>query len=52
VELNGGKSRYDFDALIEIILSVSEMLSSCTDILELDVNPVRVFHWGAMALDV
>jgi acetate---CoA ligase (ADP-forming) len=47
-----GKSGYDLDALIEVIVSLSGMLSRRTDIVELDLNPVRVFHRGAMALDV
>ncbi len=40
----------DFDALINIIVSVSEMMATSL-IKEIDLNPVALYPKGAMILD-
>ena len=47
-----GQARYDVDQLIELLLSVSRLLVDQRNIRELDLNPVRLFEKGVMALDV
>jgi len=47
-----GQARYDLDQLTELLLSVSRMIADHPDIRELDLNPVRLFDKGLMALDV
>lgn len=46
-----GQAPCDVDALIELLLSVSRVVTERTDIKELDLNPVRVYDRGLMALD-
>jgi acyl-CoA synthetase (NDP forming) len=47
-----GQVRYDLDQLTELLLSVSRMIVDHPDIRELDLNPIRLFDKGLMALDV
>jgi len=47
-----GKSGYDTDRLVELLMSVSRMIIEKPQITELDLNPVRLFKDGIMALDV
>ena len=47
-----GQSTYDIDQLIKLLLSVSRMMIDLPDIMELDLNPVRLFAQGLMVLDV
>jgi acyl-CoA synthetase (NDP forming) len=47
-----GQTRYDLDRLTELLLSVSRMMADQRSIRELDLNPIRLFDKGLMALDV
>ncbi len=47
-----GQSGYDVEALIKLLLTVSQMITERPEIEELDLNPVRLFEHGLMALDV
>ena len=47
-----GKPSYDINALIELLLSVSNLVTERFAIVELDLNPVRLFAEGLMVLDV
>ena len=47
-----GRSGYDVERLIELLLSVSSLIMDRPEIQELDLNPVRLFERGALALDV
>ncbi|HNY66141.1 MAG TPA: acetate--CoA ligase family protein [Deltaproteobacteria bacterium] len=48
-----GKAPGDIDAFVDLVVRVSMLLSDFPNIVELDVNPVRVFDrgQGVMALD-
>ena len=46
-----GQSPLDHVALLEVIVRVSWFLTDFPEIRELDLNPVRVFHAGCLALD-
>ena len=41
----------DVPALREIILRLSELISICPEIRELDINPLKVLEQGAIAVD-
>jgi len=47
-----GQTGRDIQQLTELILSVSRMLAADPSILELDLNPVRLYENGLIALDV
>ena len=47
-----GQARYDTEALVELLLAVSRMVTDRPEIKELDLNPVRLFEQGLMPLDV
>jgi acyl-CoA synthetase (NDP forming) len=47
-----GQSALDINQLIELIMSVSRMVIEQPAIKELDLNPVRLYEHGLMALDV
>ncbi len=47
-----GHPGYDVESLIEVLLAVSRMVAERPEIEELDLNPVRLFEQGLMALDV
>jgi len=47
-----GMPAVDEEALVQLLLAVSRLLESYPDILELDLNPVRVYEEGLLALDV
>ena len=47
-----GQSGYDIEALVKLLLTVSQMITERPEIEELDLNPVRLFEQGLMALDV
>ena len=47
-----GQTGRDIQQLTELILSVSRMLAADPSILELDLNPVRLYEKGLIALDV
>ena len=47
-----GQSGYDVEALVKLLLTVSRMVTEKPEIEELDLNPVRLFERGLMALDV
>ena len=47
-----GKPRADVDALVDLIVSVSDFVVGHGRVVELDLNPVRVNQRGARALDV
>lgn len=51
--LNGtrGQNPCDTKALTNLLLSVSQMAMDRGDIQELDLNPVRLYHQGLLALD-
>ena len=46
-----GQDPCDFDALVDLIMSVSRLVADRPDIVELDLNPVRLWPKGLMALD-
>ncbi len=48
-----GQERYDIDALVEVILRISQLLVEFPQISELDINPLRLNHEnkGCLALD-
>ena len=46
-----GHGGYDVEALVDLLLAVSRLMAECTEIEELDLNPVRVYERGLMALD-
>jgi acetyltransferase len=41
----------DHDAIIHVLLAVSQLLADLPEIAELDINPLIVNHEGALALD-
>jgi acetate---CoA ligase (ADP-forming) len=47
-----GAPAADANALCEVIERVSALLDACPEIMELDINPVKVFATGASAVDV
>lgn len=47
-----GQSKYDATALVNLLLTVSQMVTEQPEIEELDLNPVRLFEQGLMVLDV
>ena len=47
-----GQSPRDLDALAELLLAVSRLLAGKPDLKELDLNPVRLYQKGLLALDV
>jgi len=47
-----GHPGYDIEALIELMLAVSQLVIDRPDIKELDLNPVRLFEKGLIILDV
>jgi acetate---CoA ligase (ADP-forming) len=46
-----GQAPLDQQALVEVIVRVSWLLADCPEIRELDLNPVRIFPSGCLALD-
>ena len=46
-----GQPGYDVDALVGLLLAVSQMIVERPEIEELDLNPVRVFTQGLAVLD-
>lgn len=46
-----GEAPADAAALQDVILRVSSLLTICPEIRELDLNPVKVLHSGACAVD-
>jgi acyl-CoA synthetase (NDP forming) len=46
-----GAKPADVDALREIVLRVSSLLTTCPEIAELDINPVKVLERGAVVVD-
>ncbi len=46
-----GQGGYDVEALVDLLLSVSHLMAERTEIQELDLNPVRVYEQGLVALD-
>jgi acetyltransferase len=47
-----GHSGYDIGALVKLIISVSRLAVENQNIQELDLNPIRIFEKGLMALDI
>jgi acyl-CoA synthetase (NDP forming) len=47
-----GQSARDIDRLIDLLMAVSRLVTEKPDTKELDLNPVRLFERGLMALDV
>lgn len=47
-----GKKPADTNALIDAILRTARLVTDFREITEMDINPVRVHHEGATALDV
>ncbi|NMC59288.1 MAG: acetyl-CoA synthetase, partial [Candidatus Methanofastidiosa archaeon] len=41
----------DVDALVDIIMKISNLVSDYPEIKELDLNPVFVYEEGAVAVD-
>jgi len=46
-----GQAGYDIQALVGILLSASRMLEEHPEILEMDLNPVRLYQQGGLVLD-
>ena len=46
-----GHAGYDVEALVDLLLAVSRMMAERSEIQELDLNPVRLYERGALALD-
>jgi acyl-CoA synthetase (NDP forming) len=46
-----GQPRYDLQAIVELLLSVSRLLTEHPEIKELDLNPVRLCESGLIVLD-
>ena len=46
-----GQGSCDVEALADLLLSVSRMMAEHAEIQELDLNPVRVYEQGILALD-
>jgi acyl-CoA synthetase (NDP forming) len=46
-----GHGGYDVAALVDLLLAVSRLMAERSEIEELDLNPVRVYERGLMALD-
>jgi acyl-CoA synthetase (NDP forming) len=47
-----GQASCDMQALVDLLLAVSDMVCERPEIEELDLNPVRLYERGLMALDV
>ncbi len=47
-----GKKQADMNALTDAILRTARLVSDFSEITEMDINPVRVHHQGATALDI
>lgn len=47
-----GAKRSDIDALAKTVVAVSELLHECSNITELDINPVLVSEHGSALVDV
>lgn len=47
-----GKKPADIDALVDAILRTAKLVKDFEEITEMDINPIRVHHRGATALDV
>lgn len=47
-----GSAPLDLEAIVELLMAVSAMVTAEPKIKELDLNPVRVFDQGLMVLDV
>jgi acetyltransferase len=46
-----GESPADIGAIVEAIMRVSALVTDFPEIRELDINPLKVKHKGALALD-
>jgi len=46
-----GQAGYDIGSLVELLMAVSRMISARPEIEELDLNPVRLYRKGLLALD-
>ncbi|OPY30074.1 MAG: succinyl-CoA synthetase subunit beta [Methanocella sp. PtaU1.Bin125] len=46
-----GKQGADLDALADILVSISRLMMTREDVMELDVNPVIAYTHGAVAVD-
>jgi acetate---CoA ligase (ADP-forming) len=51
--LNGfrGRPRLDVDSLVQTIVGVARLAADHIDVVELEVNPVRVSEHGVIAVD-
>jgi acyl-CoA synthetase (NDP forming) len=47
-----GAPPVDEQALREVLLRISSLLSLCPEVQELDINPLKVLNRGARAIDV
>jgi acetyltransferase len=47
-----GAAPVDEAAFRKVLLSVSQLIDACPEILEMDINPVLVLQRGAVAADV
>ena len=47
-----GRPPLDVDALARVVQAVSELLARDPNVQEIDLNPVRVYEQGILALDV
>jgi acyl-CoA synthetase (NDP forming) len=46
-----GEAPRDQRALEQVLARVSELVDTCPEIAEMDLNPVRVYQEGALVLD-
>ncbi|MHC1624858.1 MAG: acetate--CoA ligase family protein [Methermicoccaceae archaeon] len=46
-----GEERYDVDAIVDVLLRLSQLLEDHPEIVEFDINPLMVLKKGAVAVD-
>ncbi len=47
-----GESRSDIEAIIEVLLRLSQLVNDFPEIVELDINPLLSFIKGYSAVDI
>ncbi|MFQ6016288.1 MAG: acetate--CoA ligase alpha subunit [Anaerolineae bacterium] len=47
-----GEKPADTEAMVDVLLRVSQMVTDFSEIVELDINPLVVYNQGAVALDM
>ena len=47
----GGEPPVDLEAVVDVLVSMSRLLVTCPEVVEIDINPLLVLESGAAALD-